>query len=373
MDPLTHAASGALAALSCAHRPRNPWVVPLAAMAAASPDVDVFFASSPLNFLLLHRGITHSLFAAPILGTLLALLMIPYWRGHDRSVRPDAWSFRETAIFATLLVLLHIWLDCVTTYGTLIFLPFSDYRVRLNGIFIIDLLLILPMLAALWQGRRTRHAAVLGLVWTLLYPAACVGLRLHHEAAVTERLTAQQVPARQVTVLPDTLAPFFWRVIYTTDAPFTTTSHGTVWQQGLNAFGTPRTEARAYPAADPELTGSLAAVSREGAAFFRFTLLPVQESHPINSLQEGGVYRVEYRFYDLRFNTMLPLVERMLRARPNGDRPFQLLARRESDPAGDGPRWTEVRMIFSGASRHEPWHAPDPLRQPIGWQWLVGL
>ena len=65
MDPVTHAASGAVAMLALPHRPATRWAVPLAALAAAAPDVDVLLAHTPLQFLLLHRGLTHSLFLRP--------------------------------------------------------------------------------------------------------------------------------------------------------------------------------------------------------------------------------------------------------------------------------------------------------------------
>ena len=80
MDPITHAASGAVAMLAMPHRPASRWAVPLAALAAASPDVDVLMANTPLQFLLLHRGITHSLFFAPLLGLILALVGCSLWR-----------------------------------------------------------------------------------------------------------------------------------------------------------------------------------------------------------------------------------------------------------------------------------------------------
>ena len=80
MDPVTHAASGAVAMLALPSRPASRWAVPLAALAAASPDLDILFASTPLQFLLLHRGITHSLAGVPALGLLLALCCRPLWR-----------------------------------------------------------------------------------------------------------------------------------------------------------------------------------------------------------------------------------------------------------------------------------------------------
>ena len=77
----------------------------------------------------------------PILGLLLALCCYPLWR----STTPGHWNFGKVWLLTCAMVLLHIWLDVVTTYGTMIFLPFSHERVRLNGVFIIDLLLTLPL------------------------------------------------------------------------------------------------------------------------------------------------------------------------------------------------------------------------------------
>ncbi|MEG6592669.1 metal-dependent hydrolase, partial [Desulfovibrio sp. 1188_IL3213] len=184
MDPITHAASGAVAMLAAPHRPATRWAVPLAALAAASPDIDVLFCHTPLQFLLLHRGITHSLAAAPLLGLLLALLSRPLWRPST----PGCWSFTKVWLFMVCMVLLHIWLDVITTYGTMIYLPFSHERVRLNAVFIIDLLLTLPLLWAVWRWRARRGLMRLTLAWVIVYPLLCIGLNAWHTAQTQQRL-----------------------------------------------------------------------------------------------------------------------------------------------------------------------------------------
>ena len=99
MDPITHAASGAVAMLAMPSRPATRLAVPLAALAAASPDIDILMANTPMQFLLLHRGITHSLFVAPLLGLVLALVGCSLWRtqtsGH--------WRFAKTWLFMTAM------------------------------------------------------------------------------------------------------------------------------------------------------------------------------------------------------------------------------------------------------------------------------
>ena len=136
MDLVTHAASGALAMLAMPQRPATRWALPLAAFAAAAPDLDILAASGPLQTLLLHRGITHALAAAPLMGLLLAILARPLWRYDTR----NAWSFGGVWAFMMLLVLLHIWLDALTTYGTLVW-PGGDHR---------EWLVTLPRFPQLW-------------------------------------------------------------------------------------------------------------------------------------------------------------------------------------------------------------------------------
>ena len=206
MDPVTHAASGALAMLAMPQRPATRWALPLAAFAAASPDLDILAASGPLQTLLLHRGITHALAAAPLMGLLLAILARPLWRYDTR----NAWSFGGVWAFMMLMVLLHIWLDALTTYGTLVWLPFSGERLRLNAVYIIDLLMTLPLLWGIWHGLRQEKKRAqaqgaipfpfqdtasltvsdgkpgvrLALFWSiLLYPALALGYQIWHPRA----------------------------------------------------------------------------------------------------------------------------------------------------------------------------------------------
>lgn len=369
-------------AMAC-QRPSSAWAVPLAALVSASPDVDVFFSSTPVGYLLFHRGITHSLVAVPLLGFVAALCMFVYWKDRNtwNSRRRGAWTFGQTWVLAMCLLLLHIWLDCVTTYGTMIFLPFSEYRVRLNGIFIVDLLLTLPLLAALWKARNNRRLATMLVLWTLIYPAACVGLRMHYETQTAARLQEEGVQATQLTVLPDALAPLYWRILYETGTPYipasqkqTQNQHGlrgsstprSVHQQGLNWHGQPATAVYNYPAAENALTTSLAAASFQANVFFHFTLMPLQWERSLGNEGAEDTTGMEYRFYDLRFGTMVPWVEKIMQSRSQGDIPFLLLAKRQNET------WTAVRLKFSGANRDSAWEAPVPPQKPSWWQWLIG-
>ncbi len=380
MDPITHAASGAVLALTLPQKPATKWFVPLAALVAASPDIDIIFAPLPVDFLLLHRGITHSLAAVPFMALLLAFCMYPLWNKKT----PHAFSYGKTVFFASILLLLHIWLDVITTYGTLVFLPFSEYRVRLNGVFIIDFLVTLPLLTAIYLGTKQRKWAVMALIWICIYPSACVFLRYHLEHITLEKLQASGQEVTQITVLPDALAPLNWRVIYTTNQPYAPKAHmhqnspdnlligqnlkgfhfppseHTVWHQGIDFFGKPHTKAYNYPALPKALAQNLSEQSTRALAFLRFSLMPIFEKRSLESNSE------EVAIYDLRFGSMLTWVKKIMDKRNDGQPTFLFLGEKEQQ------QWTAVRMVFSGSGLDSGWQPPTPPKTRTWWQWLFG-
>ena len=404
MDPITHAASGAVAMLAMPHRPASRWAVPLAALAAASPDMDVAFAHTPLQFLLLHRGITHSLAAAPLLGLVFALAGYALWRPKTA----QHWRFAKTWLFMTAMILLHIWLDCITTYGTMILQPFSDMRIRLNAVFIIDLLLTLPLLWAVWRWRARRGLLLLAVAWMFVYPTISIGLNAWHTAQTRDNLAAQGRAPQNIVVLPDAFSPFFWRALYTEATP----KGLMVCAQGLTALGQPHGPETTAPALPESLARDLARQSVAARAFLQFTLLPVVAPLPADMLpgdmlpgdSSSAVRPADtpapsyIMVHDQRFGTSLALVRSIMAMRPSADIPFKYMAELAPAPAElDTPsadssqesgkaaapalnaapahtqRLLRERMRFSDSRRDSLWQAPRPPTQPGLLQWLVGL
>ena len=411
MDPITHAASGAVAMLAMPSRPASRLAVPLAALAAASPDIDVLMANTPMQFLLLHRGITHSLFVAPLLGLVLALVGCSLWRAQTLG----HWRFAKTWMFMTAMVLLHIWLDCITTYGTMIFLPFSHMRVRLNAVFIIDLLVTLPLLWAIWRWRARRGLLLLAVVWLFVYPGLSICLNAWHTAQTREHLAAQGRTPTQIVVLPDAFSPLFWRALYSETTP----DGPKVYTQGLNVLGMPRGQETAATALPESMARDLARQSVVADAFLQFTLLPVVAPLPADMLPAGdGLARDNLAganqaalpagsaapsyvmVHDQRFGSSLAFVRSLMAKRPSADIPFKYMAElapapaaaeqdtpaTESVPEGGNPtnpaiattqvfshRLLRERMRFSDSGRDSLWQAPRPPTQPSLLQWLVGL
>lgn len=349
MDSLTHAVTGAVALLAIPSRPSSRWAIAAAAAVTSLPDIDVFFARTPLEFLLLHRGITHALLALPFLALPALMLLYPLWRRNT----PGHWSLGKTYCFALALLLLHTGLDCATTYGTMIFLPFSEFRVRLNGMFIVDFLLLIPLLAACFLYRRYPRCMVAALLWILVYPCACIALRIYLQQEISARLLPQGV--QEATLLPDAFSPFRWRLLYKD-------SQQRICRQGVNWRGIPTTAVSCAPAVPLKIQENLSKYSRNSKAFLAFSLFPLLETG-----EEDG--QQEWRIYDWRFGSEIPAIRALMRMRANGETPFLLRVR--PDTRGKAQK---ERLTFSGASKDSPWLSPDPPDAAVPWyRWLLGL
>ncbi|NDY55364.1 metal-dependent hydrolase [Desulfovibrio sulfodismutans] len=210
MDPVTHVASGILVGQAVRDRyPRGRWLIFFTVLCAWIPDIDNLVTYlGPEAYMRHHRGLTHSILGGAAMAVLLAAAFRPLSRGA---------SFAKVFALAYGCILLHDFLDVITTYGTQIFLPFSDARIGLPAVFIVDPIYTGVMLVAVILGffmkPRAKAVAALALGWLFLYPAASLGLREIVAAAQEKRLAAEGLPRAVAHVTTDALSPFFWKVV----------------------------------------------------------------------------------------------------------------------------------------------------------------
>jgi len=135
------------------------------------PDIDIFagpLGHNPLAIMEWHRNITHSVIMLPFWAFLLALLSIPLARLLKWQSPPLATLF---AVYA-LGIATHIFLDLVTSFGTMVWSPLQYSRHSWDWVFILDLTLtsiaLAPQLAA-WCYREPGQfkLRVIG-VWAVL-------------------------------------------------------------------------------------------------------------------------------------------------------------------------------------------------------------
>ena len=222
MDTLTHLVAGALTPLAFKDAPKSRLLIPFGILCGELPDIDIVAGSSAEAFLSIHRGMTHALAVQPFSALLMALL---FHRLLKRGDHAGSWTFGKTWLVAFLALLIHLYLDCMTTFGTRIFLPFSDYRVAIPGMFIVDVLLTLPilflLLTVLARGGsktppfRRLFPARAALAWILLYPLLSFGVGQASVAWLSRQYVdeAEERGIRRIHLTPEPFAPFNWKLV----------------------------------------------------------------------------------------------------------------------------------------------------------------
>jgi inner membrane protein len=180
------------------------------AVGALLPDVDAFIRSSsdPLLYVEFHRHFTHALAFVPVGGVLAAA---PWLIAPRTRPRWKAYVGAATAGYAT-----HGVLDAATTYGTLLYWPFSHDRVAWNAIAIVDplftLVLLVGVAVAAWWRRPAPAAAALLLCLAYLF----VGVAQRDRALdVQARIAAARGhDVVRGAVFPGVGANIVWRSLY---------------------------------------------------------------------------------------------------------------------------------------------------------------
>jgi membrane-bound metal-dependent hydrolase YbcI (DUF457 family) len=170
MDNLTHALAGALLAQAGVRQQYGRVASVALIVGSELPDLDwLFDLAGPIIGFQQHRGVTHA-FAG---GLGLALLAAAVLYGLSRY--RHYWRL-VGALYAG--VLLHIWMDYLTSYGTQILLPFDAGRYTADAVFIIDFfytgiivvaLLSLRMVRLQRYTRYCKGSLLAGLVGVVLW------------------------------------------------------------------------------------------------------------------------------------------------------------------------------------------------------------
>lgn len=229
MDPVTHALFGASVGQLGFRRSLGRRALVYGALGALLPDIDSLgtIVLDPLAEWVHHRGVTHSIFFAPVAGTLLGGAV---WRWHRRRARKrpeDATLLRLaeperhrtwTWLFIAVLIT-HPLLDLFTHYGTQLLAPFSDHRFAIPALPIVDPAYTLILLASVLIGTfarrpatavRTAAAALFAIYGYTLY-----GWALNEAAAGTaaRQLAAEGERITRLEAYPTIFQPYWRRIV----------------------------------------------------------------------------------------------------------------------------------------------------------------
>lgn len=177
-------------------------------LAGAMPDADiVFILFGHVSYMENHRGVTHSLLLMPVWAWLLALAVGLLLK------RRGGWR----ACYGLILLVwfVHVLGDLITSYGTQILAPVTNWAPGLNTTFIIDPwfsgLLVVGLLGSVYW--RPRAGAILGLT-------AVTALVLFQHTQYRAALAEADAWARSrglgdyvAEALPQPWSPFNWKLV----------------------------------------------------------------------------------------------------------------------------------------------------------------
>jgi inner membrane protein len=182
-------------------------------VAANFPDIDIVsWAGGSLTYIEAHRGIAHSLIAAPILA-LIAMLLF----------RNRSW---QAYLVCLVGVMSHLLLDWTNTYGIRMLLPFSGRWLHLDTVDVVDPWILLafllavaaPALAGLVSseiGAKKSSGAKRGWAWVaLVFLMAYEGGRFAAHERVLAVMGARLYNGKQanrISAIPNRWTPFQWR------------------------------------------------------------------------------------------------------------------------------------------------------------------
>jgi len=177
------------------------------------PDLDfVIGFVGPVEYVLAHRGVTHSLILLPAWALLYSWILAKLLR------EPGGW--RALYGVTALALFAHIVGDLITSFGTIILAPFSDWRAGIGTTFIIDLWFSGIIAAGLIASGFFYRSRIPALAASLVL-GAYVGFQYVQKQRATELgleyARSKGMQQARVTVHARPVSPFNWTVFVSDD------------------------------------------------------------------------------------------------------------------------------------------------------------
>lgn len=214
MDPLTHSALGAVMGGVIGGKKEGLRAPVAGLLAGASPDLDLVptLFMDQMAKLDLHRGITHSVAFALLVSPLVAYAVCRCTGAKNVKGRFLTWT-----LIIMISILSHILLDCFTTYGTRVFLPFSDYRAAISSIAIADPFFSVPIIVAavslfaVKKNERLKKILVTaGSVSALIYLTMTVLVKMHVDSVFEDNYKKQNIEYNRHMTTPMPFSNLLW-------------------------------------------------------------------------------------------------------------------------------------------------------------------
>lgn len=275
---------------------------------ALLPDIDwpLYLLGDKLLLVKYHRWILNSIFCIPLFALILAYIFVKI--SHIKRF----WVFFWICAFALLS---HLFLDLITSYGTMIFSPLSNRRFWLDLVFIIDpsftAILLIPLILCYFLKRWTTLICSLSLILLTLYIGLC-GIYHHRAVKSAHRFIKESnIEYKKMASLPQPTSLFKWlNLIETQDMVYqgyldflrkpgkrSKIYSDSFWDRLFSKYNSPQeVRYRSFKKLPPSPWIQKALTLDEVTDFYEFARFPIARYRKI-----GGHHFV--KFVDLRFST----------------------------------------------------------------------
>lgn len=212
MDSITQAALGAAIGQAVLGKKIGPKAAIIGAAVATIPDLDVLLLPffDTLEGISVHRGYSHSIFFS-VLGAALLTFIFSKLKWTSQI------SIQQLFVFNWLALFTHMLLDAFTTYGTQLFLPFSDQRVSFDSVNIVDPFYTVPLIIGVFltiyqQLKKSKwsKANSIGIIISSLYLIFTLANKNLISNEVKSELGKQQIQFNDLTTVPVGIGNFNW-------------------------------------------------------------------------------------------------------------------------------------------------------------------
>lgn len=218
MDSVTQIALGIAVAEVCAGKTLRNRTFLYGAILGTLPDLDVLVGKflNPVDGVMIHRGLSHSLLFFFLLSPLLGYLISKIERhriGIFSAVNMVFWC-----------LFTHVLLDMFTSWGTQLFWPLPE-KIAFKTIFVVDPLYTVPLVVALvmvWRSKTEvlrRKYVWRGIAISSAYLALSCGLKLYALHQFETALRKQHLSYDALIVKPTAFNLILWNAnVATTEA-----------------------------------------------------------------------------------------------------------------------------------------------------------
>ncbi len=213
MDSLTQGLLGAATFAIVKNKDIGKKSLLIGAMAGTLPDLDVLLAPffNDIEFLTVHRSVSHSILLAILLSLLLGEL---FYRYYNRKQTRKSWNL---AFF--LAIFTHSLLDSCTTYGTKLISPFNDHLFSLNSIHVFEPIYTAILFAGIFihllksKKQLRTNAMKFSLIISTCYLLVGIASKNHAYYHFKSQLEIENMAYEDILVSPTPLNIFLWHGI----------------------------------------------------------------------------------------------------------------------------------------------------------------